>query len=164
MTGYEEFQQIMADIEYFKKNGIPRDPSYLKDKNEKQIFNFYNDTIRYIFKLLQFNDANNFEDDKSYLNKISLVISMLSEEYVLNIYEDRAKDNDPDTLNAISSFIEKDLKEKALIRALPYFFKIDGCDNLFSDIQKLSLKLTSNSKDVKSKNNLSISSKRTKKM
>ena len=26
MAGYEEFQQIMSDIEYFKKNGIPKDP------------------------------------------------------------------------------------------------------------------------------------------
>lgn len=39
MTGYEEFQQIMADIEYFKKNGIPRDPSFLKDKDGNNIFN-----------------------------------------------------------------------------------------------------------------------------
>lgn len=39
MTGYEEFQQIMADIEYFKKNGIPRDSSYLKDKDGNNIFN-----------------------------------------------------------------------------------------------------------------------------
>ena len=36
---YNEFQQIMADIEYFKKNGIPRDPSYLKDKDGNNIFN-----------------------------------------------------------------------------------------------------------------------------
>ena len=38
MTGYEEFQQIMADIEYFKENGIPRDPRYLKDKDGNNIF------------------------------------------------------------------------------------------------------------------------------
>ena len=38
MTEYEEFQQIMADIEYFKKNGIPRDPHYIKDKYGNNIF------------------------------------------------------------------------------------------------------------------------------
>ena len=39
MTEYKKFQQMMTDIEYFKKNGIPRDPSYLKDKDGNNIFN-----------------------------------------------------------------------------------------------------------------------------
>ena len=38
MTGYEEFQRIMANIEYFKKNGITRDPRYIKDKDGNAIF------------------------------------------------------------------------------------------------------------------------------
>ena len=38
-NSYNEFQQIMADIEYFKKNGIPRDLRYLKDKDGNNIFN-----------------------------------------------------------------------------------------------------------------------------
>jgi len=46
MTGYEEFQQIMTDIEYFKKNGIPRDPSYLKDKNGNNLFDMFGDIFR----------------------------------------------------------------------------------------------------------------------
>ena len=46
MTGYEEFQKIMADIEYFKKNGIPRNPSYLKDKDGNNIFNYIFRTFR----------------------------------------------------------------------------------------------------------------------
>ena len=46
MTGYEEFQQIMADMEYFKKNGIPRDPSYLKDKNGNNLFDMFGDIFR----------------------------------------------------------------------------------------------------------------------
>lgn len=41
MTGYEEFQQIMADIEYFKKNGIPRDPSFLKYKDGNTFFDIF---------------------------------------------------------------------------------------------------------------------------
>ena len=43
MTGYEEFQQIMADIEYFKKNGIPEDPSFLKDKDGNSLFDMFGD-------------------------------------------------------------------------------------------------------------------------
>lgn len=43
MTGYEEFQQIMIDIEYFKKNGIPRDPSFLKDKDGNSLFDMFGD-------------------------------------------------------------------------------------------------------------------------
>lgn len=38
MTAYEEFQQIMADLNYFCKNGIPRDPRYIKDKYGNNIF------------------------------------------------------------------------------------------------------------------------------
>lgn len=41
MTGYEEFQQIMIDIEYFKKNGIPKDPSFLKDKDGNSLFDMF---------------------------------------------------------------------------------------------------------------------------
>ena len=39
MTEYEKFQQTMSDLEYFKKNGIPKDPRYIKDKNGNNIFN-----------------------------------------------------------------------------------------------------------------------------
>lgn len=46
MTGYEEFQQIMADIEYFKKNGIPRDPRYLKDKDGNNFFDMFEDIFK----------------------------------------------------------------------------------------------------------------------
>lgn len=46
MTGYEEFQQIMANIEYFKKNGIPRDPSFLKDKDGNSLFDMFGDIFR----------------------------------------------------------------------------------------------------------------------
>ena len=46
MTKYEEFQQIMADIEYFKKNGIPRSPFYLKDKNGDNLFDMFGDIFR----------------------------------------------------------------------------------------------------------------------
>lgn len=46
-NSYNEFQQIMADIEYFKKNGIPRDPKYLKDKDGN---NMFDDIFGGIFK------------------------------------------------------------------------------------------------------------------
>lgn len=38
MDGYKQFQQIMADIEYFKKHGRPN-PLNIKDKDGNPIFN-----------------------------------------------------------------------------------------------------------------------------
>ena len=40
-NGYEEFQQIMANIEYFKKNGRPN-PFNIKDKDGHNIFEGFN--------------------------------------------------------------------------------------------------------------------------
>ena len=41
MNQYEEFQQIMADLEYFKKNGH-QNPFNIKDKDGNNIFNSFN--------------------------------------------------------------------------------------------------------------------------
>lgn len=38
MTEYEKFQQMMSDLEYFKKNGTPN-PFNIKDKDGNNIFN-----------------------------------------------------------------------------------------------------------------------------
>jgi len=43
MTEYEKFQQMMSDLEYFKENGIPRGPEYLKFKDGSSFMDMFGD-------------------------------------------------------------------------------------------------------------------------